>query len=49
MPQPLRLTLTATVLDSPDAGRLADFYRRLLGWEVRAEESDWVEIGRAHV
>jgi hypothetical protein len=28
------LTLSGVVLDSPDAGELAAFYRRLLGWAV---------------
>jgi catechol 2,3-dioxygenase-like lactoylglutathione lyase family enzyme len=39
-----RMALTATVLDSPDAGALADFYRRLLGWTVRTDEPDWVTL-----
>lgn len=39
-----RLTLTATVLDSLDANELATFYQRLLGWTVRAQESDWVAL-----
>lgn len=43
MHQP-RLTLTAVVLDSPDARTLAAFYRRLLGWTVEREESDWVKL-----
>ncbi|WP_228720932.1 VOC family protein [Arthrobacter sp. 260] len=38
----MRFTFTATVLDSPDAVELARFYQRLMGWEVRIEESDWV-------
>ena len=38
------LKLTATVLDAPDANELAAFYQRLLGWEVRAQESDWVAL-----
>jgi len=38
------MTLTATVLDSPDARALADFYRRLLGWAVRTDEPDWVTL-----
>jgi catechol 2,3-dioxygenase-like lactoylglutathione lyase family enzyme len=44
MAQAPRLTLTATVLDSPDARALADFYRRLLGWEVRQDEPGWVAL-----
>jgi catechol 2,3-dioxygenase-like lactoylglutathione lyase family enzyme len=38
------MTLTATVLDSPDAVQLAGFYQRLLGWEVRQKEPDWVAL-----
>jgi catechol 2,3-dioxygenase-like lactoylglutathione lyase family enzyme len=37
-------TLTATVLGAPDARRLAAFYRRLLDWEVRTDEPDWVTL-----
>ncbi|MER5473328.1 VOC family protein [Streptomyces sp. NPDC002935] len=40
-----RTRLSTVVLDAPDAHELADFYRRLLGYEVRAEEPDWVLIG----
>jgi catechol 2,3-dioxygenase-like lactoylglutathione lyase family enzyme len=43
MEQP-RMTLTATVLDAPDARMLAAFYGRLLGWTVEREESDWVTL-----
>ncbi|HEV2634192.1 MAG TPA: VOC family protein [Actinocrinis sp.] len=39
-----RLTLTATVLDSPDAADLARFYQRLLGWQARTWETDWVAL-----
>lgn len=39
-----RMTLTATVIDAPDARELADFYRRLLGWTVGADEPDWVKL-----
>ena len=39
-----RLTLTATVLDAPDARALAAFYRRLLGWPVGADEPGWVTL-----
>lgn len=38
------LTLTATVLDSPDAGDLAAFYQRLLGWPIRQNEPGWVTL-----
>ncbi|MFI5487639.1 VOC family protein [Micromonospora echinaurantiaca] len=39
-----RLTLTATVLDSPDARELAGFYERLLGWSRDEDEPDWVTL-----
>ena len=44
MTQRPELTLTATVLDAPDAGQLAAFYRRLLGWPVRTDEPGWVTL-----
>ncbi|MFE5737122.1 VOC family protein [Streptomyces celluloflavus] len=40
-----RCVLATVVLDCPDARALADFYRRLLGWEVRLSEPDWVLLG----
>lgn len=43
MPPP-RLSLTATVLGTPDPGGLARFYQRLLGWEIGTEEPDWVTL-----
>jgi catechol 2,3-dioxygenase-like lactoylglutathione lyase family enzyme len=39
-----RFTLTATVLDAPDARELAGFYRRLLGWTIGTDEPDWVTL-----
>ncbi len=36
------LSLATVVLDCPDAHALADFYSRLLGWEVTLSEPDWV-------
>jgi len=36
--------MSATVLDAPDPRALADFYRRLLGWTVTADEPDWVKL-----
>ncbi|SBT49856.1 VOC family protein [Micromonospora auratinigra] len=39
-----RLTLTATVLDAPDARELAAFYERLLGWTRGDDEPDWVTL-----
>ncbi|MEU4565711.1 VOC family protein [Micromonospora sp. NPDC023956] len=40
-----RLTLVATVLDSPDARELAAFYERLLGWSRHEDEPHWVTLG----
>jgi catechol 2,3-dioxygenase-like lactoylglutathione lyase family enzyme len=39
-----RLTMTGTNIDAPDARVLADFYRRLLGFQTRTEEPDWVVL-----
>ena len=36
-----RFTLGTVVLDCQDANALADFYGRLLGWEVTFREPDW--------
>ncbi len=36
-----RLTLGTVVLDCLDANALADFYSRLLGWDVTFREPDW--------
>ena len=36
-----RLTVTGTNIDAPDANVLADFYRRLLGWETWVVEPGW--------
>ncbi|WP_406476179.1 VOC family protein [Streptomyces sp. NBC_01615] len=40
-----RTRLSTVVFDAPDAHELADFYMRLLGYVLRAEEPDWVLIG----
>ncbi|GAA3863735.1 VOC family protein [Streptomyces lacrimifluminis] len=37
--------MSTVVLDARDAHELAGFYRRLLGYEIRSEEPDWVLIG----
>ena len=39
-----RLALSAVVLDSPEAGALADFYRSLLGWETEEDAPGWVKL-----
>jgi catechol 2,3-dioxygenase-like lactoylglutathione lyase family enzyme len=44
MPGTGGLRLHATVLGAPDPLALADFYGRLLGWEVRTKEPDWVTL-----
>ena len=41
-----RMRLSTVVLDAPDARELADFYRRLLGWEIKVDEGDWVLLRR---
>ena len=46
MTQQPRMRLSAVVLDAPDARELADFYRRLLGWEIKVDEGDWVMLER---
>ena len=38
------MTLSGVVLGAPDPRALADFYRRLLGWETAKEEADWVSL-----
>ncbi|MFI6516401.1 VOC family protein [Spirillospora sp. NPDC050679] len=42
-PRP-RMTMSATVLDSPDPRALARFYRDLLGWTVVQDEPGWVKL-----
>ncbi|MGD3108889.1 VOC family protein [Streptomyces sp. YGL11-2] len=37
-----RFSLATVAVDCADAHTLADFYRRLLGWEVALSEPDWV-------
>jgi len=39
-----RMTITSVVLGAPDARGLARFYRDLLGWEIGADEADWVTL-----
>ncbi len=38
------LTFTTVNIGAPDPGALARFYQRLLGWEIGAEEPDWVVL-----
>ena len=44
MSQRPALRLSGIVLDAPDARDLADFYRRLLGWEIGQDEPEWVTL-----
>jgi catechol-2,3-dioxygenase len=48
MEQAPTLTLTGVVLDAPDAGALAGFYQRLLGWEIQRDEPGWVVLRAPH-
>jgi predicted enzyme related to lactoylglutathione lyase len=40
----MAMTYTGAVLDAPDARVLADFYRRLLGWDVVEDNDDWMTL-----
>jgi catechol 2,3-dioxygenase-like lactoylglutathione lyase family enzyme len=39
-----KLGVSGTVLSTPDAGALASFYERLLGWSRLMDEDGWVVI-----
>lgn len=41
---PARPTLAAVVLDSSDARALAEFYGKLLDWEIKWDEPGWVML-----
>ena len=38
------LTVTTVNIGAPDARELAEFYMRLLGWEVLDAEPDWIML-----
>jgi catechol 2,3-dioxygenase-like lactoylglutathione lyase family enzyme len=38
------MRLSTVVLDAPDPPALADFYRRLLGWDVEFSDPTWVKL-----
>ena len=38
------MTLTSTVLGTPDPRGLARFYADLLGWPIGADEPEWVTL-----
>lgn len=40
----MAMTYTGVVLDAPDARALADFYLRLLGWDVVEDGDDWITL-----
>ncbi|MCZ2822839.1 MULTISPECIES: VOC family protein [unclassified Modestobacter] len=44
MPDRPRMTLTATVLDTPDPRGLARFYATLLGWPVGTDDPEWATL-----
>ncbi|GAA1590643.1 MULTISPECIES: VOC family protein [Kribbella] len=37
-----KYSLKGVVLDAPDPRELGEFYSRLLGWELHADEETWV-------
>jgi catechol 2,3-dioxygenase-like lactoylglutathione lyase family enzyme len=39
-----KLKVTSVVLNAPDARELAGFYTRLLGWQIRTDEPEWVTL-----
>ena len=43
MVQP-QLKVIGIVLNAPDPRELAGFYSRLLGWQIRTDEPDWVSL-----
>lgn len=38
------MTLTATVLDTPDPRGLARFYATMLGWPIGTDDPEWVTL-----
>jgi catechol 2,3-dioxygenase-like lactoylglutathione lyase family enzyme len=44
MPSPVRFTLSATTISSPQPIRLADFYAGLLDWPVTEASDGWVVL-----
>lgn len=40
-------SLSGVVLDSPAPRESAEFYRRLMGWEIGTSEDTWVTLGPA--
>jgi catechol 2,3-dioxygenase-like lactoylglutathione lyase family enzyme len=44
MPDRPTMTLTGTVLGTPDPRGLARFYAELLGWPIATDEPEWVTL-----
>ena len=44
MPHRPRMTLTGTVLDTPDPRGLARFYAALLDWPIGTDDPEWVTL-----
>jgi catechol 2,3-dioxygenase-like lactoylglutathione lyase family enzyme len=44
MPDRPRMTLTATVLDTPDPQGLARFYAALLDWPIGEDQPEWATL-----
>ena len=44
MPDRPTMTLTSTVLGTPDPRGLARFYAELLGWSIETDEPEWVTL-----
>lgn len=38
------IPLSGVVLDTPDPKALGEFYQRLLGWDLVADEENWVSL-----
>ena len=43
-----KLKVTSVVLNAPDARELAGFYQRLLGWQIRTDEPEWVTLANPY-
>jgi catechol 2,3-dioxygenase-like lactoylglutathione lyase family enzyme len=44
VPDRPRMTLTSTVLGTPDPRGLARFYADLLGWPIETDDPEWVTL-----
>ena len=39
-----RIKLSGTVLECPDAGKLAAFYAEITGWKITEDDPEWAKI-----